>query len=56
MTDPVVDWLKKNGFPVNRQTCLEISYMGDVPDEIDAEVEAELEELGLSEDPKKTFK
>ena len=38
MTDPVVDWLKKNGFPVNRQTYLEISYMGDVPDEIDAEL------------------
>ena len=50
MIDPIIDWLQKNGFPVNRQTYLEISYMGDVPDEIDAEVEADLEELGLSED------
>ena len=50
MTDPIVDWLQKNGFPVTRQTYLEVAYMGAPPEELDAETLADLEDIFPEED------
>lgn len=45
MTDPIVDWLQKNGVPVTRHNYLTIAYMGAPPEELDAETSADLEDI-----------
>ena len=55
MTDPIVDWLQKNGFPVNRQTYLEVCYMGAPPKDMDPELASDLEDLFPEENPEENI-
>lgn len=47
-TDPVINWLRKNGIPVTRENWIDIAYMGDPPsdEEIDDEIPEELKSDG----------
>lgn len=38
----VLDYLKKNKIPLTRQNYLEIAYMGDPPEKLGAEEEADI--------------
>lgn len=40
--DPILDWMKKYGVPLTRENYLDLNYLGNVPDEIGPEIEAEL--------------
>ena len=40
----VLDYMKKHNIPLTRENYLQINYMGDVPEELDAEAEAEIPE------------
>jgi hypothetical protein len=49
--DEIVEYLKQHNIPVTRENYLDIAYMGNPPDVLDAEEEADLpEELQLPED------
>jgi hypothetical protein len=40
--DPVLEFLKENNLPINRENYLYVAYFGKPPKELDAEQEAEL--------------
>jgi hypothetical protein len=40
--DPLVNWLRKNGFPVTRENYLEMAYPTGLPEPWGAELEAQL--------------
>jgi hypothetical protein len=49
--DHVLEYMKQHNIPVTRENYLDIAYMGNPPDVLDAEEEADLpEELQLTED------
>lgn len=59
MSDPIVEYLKKNGIPVTRHNYIGLNWMGDFdPDEeLPAELEADLpEELQWKPTRKRTNK
>jgi hypothetical protein len=41
-SDPLVATMRYYSIPVTRENYLELAYMGEVPEELGAEVEAEL--------------
>jgi hypothetical protein len=43
LTDPVVNFLKANGLAVTRDNYLSVAYLGNPPEELDAEQEAEIQ-------------
>ena len=43
-SDPVLAYLKKNNVPLTRENYLDLAYLGDPPEELDAEAEALLPE------------
>jgi len=42
--DHVLEYMKKRGIPITRENYLFWNFLGDPPDELDAELEAELPE------------
>lgn len=44
MTDFVLEKMKEEGIPMTRENYLELAYMGDPPEELDAEEESMLPE------------
>ena len=41
----IVEFLKANNFPVNRENYLAITFLGNPPEELDAEQEAEIQNV-----------
>jgi hypothetical protein len=44
MVNHTVNWMKKNGIPVTRENYLDFAYLGNPPEELGPEEEAELPE------------
>jgi hypothetical protein len=40
--DPILVWMRKHGIPVTRANYLALDYLGNPPEEIGPEIEAEL--------------
>ena len=50
-TDAILEKMKEENIPLTRDNYLELLYFGDVPEEIDPEIEAELPEQFQLEPP-----
>lgn len=43
--DTVLEFMERNGIELTRENYLQLAYMGEVPDEIDPEIEFSLPEM-----------
>ena len=47
--DAVLNWMKSNKVPPTRENYLHLIFMGDVPEDLDPELLAELEDIPFEE-------